>query len=522
MIRGAFCVLPAGWQMQERLRAYARCLACACHVLLLVSIAPAAERAYQGFTLLPENGRYFQYRGKPFVSVGYRGARGERNTHPQSPLVYYEPNFLLDEVPEHGNAIFLRAAHKTTASTWKECLEAIVESPEHWGHVRRLCKDTFDRDMMLTIYCWSYKWNFSKQAYTKAGDSDMCWKRPDQPIMLEPVVSWNDREWSRRDIHLALIDRLVAETWDYPNIVYNFMWEYQYCSRNPAKDPSGAFHRWWADTLRERGCRHNPNVTHLISIEYGRYKDHQVDSIEPHGADFVHFEGGITKRPPADFQKWQVPLVHWSLGQTDHHIGGYVDGKATLPWIRERVLFGYQPSDDFDGIESDALDYLLPLRWYLENIRSWEDEHFADGILGGGDEINEKSMPAYCPSARPRLLAVKGFQRGARRAGDKVDFCCRYTDPEGERPAQAEVWIDRNADGRFNPNPNAGERIPMKPSMTQNEDIIGVLYTASVPDGLPGKDLWYQFRFADRHWYPPFAGPLVPKAAYAHLVLLAN
>jgi hypothetical protein len=464
--------------------------------------------------LLPENPRYFQFKGKPFVSFGYRGAKGRRNRHPQTPGVYYEPEFVLDEVAAHGNAIFIRAADKLTAATWNECIGAIVDNPDHWKLVRRLCADTYERDLMLTIYCWSYKWNFSKQAYTKAGDSDMCWASPDQPIMLEPVVSRGGREWSRRDIHLALMDRLVEETWDYPNVVYNFMWEYQYCSRNTEKDPSGRFHRWWADTLREKGRRHNPNVTHLISIEYGRYKDHQVDSINPHGADFVHFEGGITKRPPADFQKWKVPLVHWSLGQTDYHIGGYKDGKATLPWLRERVLYGYQPADDFDGIEPDALDYLLPLRWYLENIRTWQDEDFSGGGLGGGDEINQSALPKYQPSRRPQLIAIDGFEQGVRREDGTVEFRCRYADPENEAPAQAEVWVDRNADGRFDPDPGEGERVAMRCTEGQGD----VLYTALIPDAAPGEELWYQFRFADHHWHPPVAGPLVPQGAYTHLV----
>jgi hypothetical protein len=50
----------------------------------------------------------------------------------------------------------------------------------------------------------------------------------------------------------------------------------------------------------------------------------------------------------------------------------------------------------------------------------------------------------------------------------------------------------------------------MKPSGTNYK--TGVTYTATgITATFSGaRDLHYQFRFADRHWYPPTAGGLVP------------
>ena len=80
-----------------------------------------------------------------------------------------------------------------------------------------------------------------------------------------------------------------------------------------------------------------------------------------------------------------------------------------------------------------------------------------------------------------------------------------------------------NGDGRFDPNPNNGERITMTGDSTNYSSGVTYQVQGIIPiyDGI--QDLHYVFRFADRYWYPPETGGVVPDnnegISYRHLVL---
>jgi len=471
------------------------------------------SRDYSGFEILPENSRYFQYKGLPYVSFTYSGQGFGHRVFPKDPTIHTPAR--RESAAQFGNALYVVAHPTWSRATYREVLEKLHDE-NHWAAMREVAEDCLSKDMMLTIICWSYKWRYDIQEFDGSNYSDMLWADPDQPEMVDPISGTNgsplmyaNQQWSRKDLHLLLIDKLVENTWDLPNVVYNFMWEYQHAAKRPDRDRSGAMHAWWVDAFKERGRARNPDVSHLFSIQYQKWKEDMPDEISPHHADFQHFEGASTRSDPVEFQMRKVPLCHWSIGE--------VDGpQASISWIRDRICLGFQPAENFEGIQEQALNYMIPARWYMENIKSWEDEDFLGNLprfAALGDEINIPSLPSYTPSARPSLEASTIYPTGAFYRGDHITFSCIYNDPDGDRPALAEVWVDRNGDGRFDPDYPAGERIGMIPQMRHSGP--GTLYEANA-EVADGDQYHYVFRFADEHWWPPELTGLAGPTWYAH------
>ena len=443
--------------------------------------------------IMPENNRYFQYKGLPAVLFGSQGTNGHG--------IIYRPNELTEErikrVAEHANHIYLTILpDDANRNTGWDGLYSKISTPHdqgEWSHLTDIARWAHENDVIVHMFPWSYKWNYTKQDWS---GSDFLY--PNESSQWDKKVT---NGLTKRDLHELAIERIVAATWDYPNVVYNFMWEYV-VRRN--SDPEGSFHRWWVDRMKEEGRKVNPEVSHLFSIKFGEEHPSQRN------ADFIIEEDGNGfwyNHPHAQVLDYNVPLVFISsdLPFADNTFTGWANVphsprrrehgqervyNITPSDIQAMITEGFHPAETWHNATEDGLSYYLQARWYLENL-PWGEEQ--DGFPG---------LPDFTRSERPELVNQEGFTNG--RDGDS--FAVIYRHPEGLPPAQAEVWVDVDEDGRFNPNPSAGERFEME---AHGDDFKnGVLYTVTAP-----ANKRYVFRFADHNWNPPVNGGLVPGQA---------
>lgn len=449
-----------------------------------------AQNGVQPLRVHPQNGRYFEYNGLPMVLFGHQG--GLRRV----PVPHeVEPEHMA-RVARFANHFYM-AAHPTWVRASCEQLRKTLGSEGNWRRVRRIARSAHQHDVVVHLFFWSYKYNFEQQDWS---GSDMVWPDPsrDGGDVLDGV--------SRRDIHELAIRKAAEHVGDMPNVVYNFMWEYNV--RRGEQDPDGAFHRWWAGRLRQEIGKRRPDARPLVSIVWGR--DRPAES----GADFIVEEDGngfFFGHPHTRPLSFGVPCVFISSDYVfaDNSFSGWDE----VPWdprawsngqvgdyaIKTRdlgamVTAGFHPAETWHSAREDTLDHYLQLRWYVENLPTWAQEP--------GKGIAREVLPDHVPSRRPTLANPEGYENG--RVGAR--YGAVYAHPDGLPPAQAEVWVDVNGDGRFDPDPEAGERITMRSQGGGFEQ--GVLYTAEGPAG--GR---YVFRFADRNWNPPSTGGLVPGSA---------
>jgi hypothetical protein len=437
--------------------------------------------------LLPEHPRYFEYKGLPMVLFGHQNGVG-----PVPVADRLSPEAIVG-ASRYANHYYM-AVHSTWVRASYEEIYRRIEDETHWRRVRELAKTAYEHDVILTLFFWSYKYNVGRGDWS---GSDMLWPDPseDGGVVIESAGL------TRRDLHKLAIERCLEATWDLPNVVYNFMWEYN-VRRRGGQDPEGAFHRWWVEQLKETGARLDPDMDHLISIKLG--------AVHParKGADFVVEEDGngfwfghshrrvLEYNVPAvfissdfafadnDFQGWEkVPFEPriWANGQNQGH-------PITPEDVRAMASEGFHPAETWAPAREDTLRYYLQARWYIENA----------GLLDTGLDEAMRAIPAYEPSERPRLTNPEGYRNGR----NEESFGAVYAHPQGLPPALAEVWIDVNGDGRFSPDSAQGERFTMKP---HGDDFrAGVLFTATGP-----ANRGYVFRFADANWNPPVRGGLV-------------
>ncbi|MEX2540261.1 MAG: hypothetical protein WD314_00560 [Trueperaceae bacterium] len=458
---------------------------------------------------MPENPRYFEYKGLPMVMFGHQGGLSP------VPTATF-PAEVVTRAARYGNSLFT-AAHPQWVNASHDELLATLQDDTHWQHLEELARTAYEHDLVLRIYFWSYKWNYQDQKY--AG-TDMLWSDPGHD---GGVVTGG---WSRRELHELAIERVVEATWQYPNVVYNFMWEY---NTKRAQDPKGEFHRWWVGRLKEAGRQIDPDTTHLISIEEGRPLpgDETADFESDHSADFIEEEDGngfwySCETGRDEVLDYDVPLVFiasdYPFADNDfsgwedvpycnrHRSNGTVADYPIEPAdVRHMLTGGFHPAEAWAPARLDTLDYYLQARWYMENRGVLDTARPGTSLTG-----TLANVPPYRPSQRPFLLNPEGFING--RDGGR--YAALYRHPQGLPPAQAEVWIDVNNDGRFSPDPAAGERFEMA---AQGDDFAGgVMFTAQGPE-----DANYVFRFADENWNPPETGGLVPGVSngtsYGHL-----
>lgn len=449
----------------------------------------------KGLQLLTENRRYFEYRGLPMVLFTHQGGLAP------VPNGSFSPTAIV-EAARYGNSLYTAAHPRWVNASHRELL-ATLQDDAHWEHLAELARTAFEHDVVLRIYFWSYKWNYGDEKYS---GTDMLWSDPGQDG--GEVVDG----WTRRELHELAIERVVEATWSYPNVVYNFMWEY---NTKRSLDSKGDFHRWWVGRLKEAGRQIDPEITHLISTEEGRPLpgDEPADFGSEQSADFVEEEDGNGFWYSCDTGReevlgYNVPLVFiasdYPFADNDftgwddvpycgreRSNGSVADYRIEPKDVRHMVEGGFHPAEAWAPARDDTLAYYLQARWYMENL----------GVLDTSLTGALTAVPSYRPSERPELANPEGFSDG--RSGDR--YAAVYRHPEGLPPAQAEVWIDVNGDGRFSPDPAAGERFEM---LAHGDDYTtGVLFSVEGPT-----DGRYVFRFADENWNPPLSGGLVPGA----------
>jgi hypothetical protein len=447
-----------------------------------------AQPASPGLRILPENPRYFEYKGLPLVLFMHKGGVEQ--------MPYPNEKSLKGVVQgsRFANHYYMPAHHTWVRATPRQVLEQLQDD-QHWRSVREIVRAAHEHDVIVHLFFWSYKFNYGKQDWT---GSDMVWPNPED----DGGVLLDSPRLTRREVHELAIERTLKATWDLPNVVYNFMWEYNV--RQTRQDPEGRFHRWWANRVREVGRTIDPSIEHRISVKLGRMPPSQV------GADFVVEEDGngfwfhtshrqvLEYGVPAVFISSDYPFADnpftgwenvphspkiWANGQVDEY---HISPQEAYIMAAE----GFHPAESFAPATAETLEYFLQARWYLENV----------GILHTDPDGRVKGMPLHRPSQRPVLENPDGFEHGRR--GDR--YAVVYRHPEGLAPAQAEVWIDVNGDGRFSPDPAGGERFTLV-AQGSGDYRSGVLFTGAAPADRP-----YVFRFADRNWNPPVRGGLVP------------
>jgi hypothetical protein len=464
---------------------------------LIIPASPtigAMERPFEQKTekvrlrLLPEHPRYFEYKGLPMALFGHQGGA------PPAPVANHSGHEAIVRASRYGNHFFMAIQPGWVRATYEEIYQ-MLQDERHWQTLGELAQTAYEHDVILHLFFWSYKFNIEKQDWT---GSDMIWPDPaeDGGIVIQSAGL------TRRDLHILAIKRCLEATWRRPNVVYNFMWEYNVRYRG-GQDPEGAFHRWWVERLKEEGRQLDPEMEPLISIKLGLVHPSETS------ADFVVEEDGngfwfghshqrvLDFNVPAvfissdfpfadnDFRGWETvpyqPRV-WTKGQVR-------DYPISPGDLRAMASEGFHPAETWVPAREDTLRYYLQARWYLENL----------GVLDLTLDGAIKAVPAYTPSERPRLVNPENYTQGRNGAAYGV----LYSHPEGLGPAQAEVWIDVDGDGRFSPDPSQGERFTME---SQGHDYKnGVLFTTTGP--AKGR---YVFRFADRNWNPPVTGGLVP------------
>jgi hypothetical protein len=491
--------------------------------LLALPLRAGSPAPGDGLMLLPENPRFFQYKGKPLLSVSHVTAG------PNVPTRFSRER--LQRAAQHGNHIYM--AHPTWVLADLKKHHAGLNDDAYWAEVREIARWCHEHDVLLTFIFYSHKWNYGANAYGEPGCTDMLLSL-DDPLLREDLGKYGLPGMTRLELQKLAIRKVVQATWDFPNVIYFHTWEMSHPILRQRKDVDGAFHRWWVDGFRAEGARQFPgrNLSHLFSIEFGAEPPsklkgmvhpelkmaHPVAPAVRH-ADFIYAEcsDGFAANPRQisnAVHALNVPLVRmsFSCGPRSGR-----EGPQSPDDIRERLIYGVHPSGHFNNpIPREVEDYFLVARWYVENIRTWKDEVFSERG-SAGDELIEGRIPRYHPSQRPALLPVVGFTDGVRIDGDTIMFACTYRHADGFEPAQAEVWVDRNGDGRFGTDPAAGERLEMRASGADFRG--GVRYEARLHLSAAGqKALRYVFRFADRYWYPPLPGGLM-LAPYSHFTV---
>lgn len=484
-------------------------------LLLLPLLARVSGAGPENLTLLPENPRYFQVEGLPcvlFWGTHHYGWRG------------YPDDDQLESTSKYANFITIQGAehrYRDHASLWK-----LAHDEAHWKKVRRSVEAAHRQGLVVHFYLFDGNYSLEEKKYDRP-----TWLYVEEKLD-EDLADSGLPGVTRRDLHLALIDRVVEHLWEFPRIIFDPVFEMVNTYRW-RRDADG-FQRWWVRELRERGRRRFPEITHLVGTMWGgsgNYRDGKQSHFrggqrESHPRDRSmdlilgeHTQDGFFVEPRHNSDRvydWGVPLVRmglhapeWLRGEV-HELGG----EAQL-LMKRQIVSGIHTAEpyNFDGkrwtheLTSPGLrGWMLRTRWYLENLRTWEDEPGRRG----GDEIRAESLPGDLGSLPPVLVEVPGYPGGIRAGVGRVEFAVKFLDPEGEAPALAEVWIDLDRDGRFRPDPAAGERLSLRregPGIYRGEAEIeeSQLYR-------------YTFRFADARWTPPVRGVgLVPGRLYRPL-----
>jgi hypothetical protein len=524
------------------------------------SVPPPALTEVQQLRISDRNSRYLEYKGLPFFGVFFQDLYPNYRTV-RPPGLINRTQEQIRNYAKYGNYCVHWMWH--FPNSFSSLLDRYLNNDAYWVHVREVCRAAYANDFVLILEPWHAYW-IHEAENGRWAYGDMIWDL-DHPKMGEDLGPYGLPGKTRRDVHQLAIDRLVEHTWEFPNVVYDFCFEYGIFHYRglPDRDFSGDLYRWWVDSMKAAGRRKNPRIQHLFSIMAGAepgYEDWMryyetggvalSDRIRPiveagrapplfdlneyrtkfrqyphpyppsyRHADIMigeHDNIGFDQEPEkisSVVYNYKVPMLRMAservfgkegLNDSEGVPLADIGGPEHTRVIRQ-IVHGIQTGETYTGVTQTMKEWFLQLRWYAENIHGWENEP-------NGEELNEARLPKSAPPIRPKLLNPWEWGRGLEvlENGKTVRFAAVYVDPNGRAPAQAEVWVDLNDDGRFDSDPAAGERIPMHPG----HEIAGGRWYESdpVPVTINPEEggFRYTFRFASADWFPPEPGGLIP------------
>ncbi len=446
--------------------------------------------AGSNLTLLPESSRYFTYKGLPMV-LFWGTHHWDWQGRPNEDQVMFTASYA-----NFSTLSGARYRYTSYPQFWDR-----INDDSYWQELRQSVEYGLAHDVIFHVYFYDGHWDIE---YVHAVDkyTSFHYDDPNSASAYRDLGEYGLPGITPRMIHERLADKVVEHLWDMPNIIFDMCFE---------PGDYYALYDWWNSRVKQAGSQQHADITHMMGTMRGGRHPHTYSSDLIIGQAEVS-EYGFHPEPayiPQFIYDYNVPLIRMAVtgccmaGPPFSAAQDYMttdNDKAHL--MLRQMGAGINSSETYGGKEwqnnhsPEAERWFLQLRWYQENIRSWDNEP--------GDEITYDNLPRFVNSQRPYVDNVSGYSNGARKNGNKYEFACVYTDPDNEAPAQAEVWVDVDGDGRFDPDPSGGERITMQAS--GNQYAQGVTYTAGNITAVGRK---YVFRFADPHWYPPAGGEVI-------------
>ena len=449
-------------------------------VAVMVNISFESEAATDPqLHYLPENHRYWEWKGLPLYSIMNDNHIAECDWIP------------VGEIPDKAEwgSIAIIKPFGRVFDRYRSCDEIFQRGtdPWLWQEVRRLAKIAEKHDILVMTMWHDGHYNCEAKQYHSAF-----------------VIG--TRVYKERESEYLKILELAGEyTGDLTNIIHVPIFE------NQGANQSSQFPVWWLENFRKYVKQYHPDKSGPMFSLMSHTTTRGYNSLigEFNGAGVF---ADPDRNPPSVWEA-NVPLLRFTssaygasnkAGRCPWKVYGYNEGENRLQ--QKQILSGYHTAESYGGTTGmDVRHWFQQVTYYIENIKTWENEP----QKFGGDEITQAKLPKYAKSERPSLSNPSGYVNGVKVKDGTLSFGCIYEDSDNDAPAQAEVWVDRNGDGRYNPNPDAGERVGMTGQGTSYSS--GVTYTAdnvSVSGTIDNK-VMYIFRFADKNWYPPVTGGVV-------------
>lgn len=376
-----------------------------------VSAVEENGRINQELIFLPENGRYFQYRGLPRISIDYQGGF-ESNT--PDPMEITRDH--IKQAAAYGNSFYLGGCARGGRATFKDLYNSLYNNQVCWDKLRQVSQWAYEEDVVLimsiaTGYSWSFECvgnqyvpcprpytlcnttpDCNEDCYCNSAyqgtdmvraycDSDCRANHPNQSLVPQLEEFWNllnadlsnyglPAGISRMDLHRKMIEKSVEATWDYPNVVYYELWEYgpralnanegctnkSNCSEDEWPDDRGnigTFHRWWVNYIKNRIrvqslAAGQSAPTHLIGMTHaGEHPNVRL-------ADFHLDEGTFGFQWRGSYvvngSDGNIALVQtYGVPMVSMSVGNHWTSFGQIPWGREGWDFLTAKCTDPDG-----------------------------------------------------------------------------------------------------------------------------------------------------------------------------
>lgn len=461
------------------IRWFAQMISCVFAVVLMLFLCPRASVTDAQLRYLPENNRYWEWKGLPVYGL----YNDNHVTHCD-----WKSSGSYADKSQWGACMSLRV-FGAVFDRYKTVDEILAKGSDesNWKSIRAKAQEAAEYDMLVMIVWHDGGWSPVKQKY--GGGNEIVHEYENYEERYQPVL------------------RMAAKyTWDLTNVIHVPIFEVPYYNEMEV------FPVKWRLSMTEYGEVQHPGVSGpmfgLMSRANARGFDCLVGEYDDDGP---HCDPDKNLSPMVFSQG--IPLMRMcsspygarnKAGNCPDPVYHYGDPE-NLRQI-EQILAGYMTAESYGGTTGmDVRHWFLQVRCYVENVRSWENEP----AKFGGDEITREKLPRYVNSRRPTLTNAPGYTNGVTTGRGGLSFGCVYTDADNDAPVQAEVWVDRNGDGRYDPDPAVGERVSMAPQGSSYAN--GVTYTVSDVSITGSRDnkVMYIFRFADRNWYPPQRGGVI-------------